>query len=82
MNHKPKTEIKFGFKSLNRPTPAWARIVFGVCLLITTVMATWVAGTTQLTDGQKFEWVLVLKCIDPFLYGLSRLVGVDLVVKP
>lgn len=79
MRHpKPKPEIKFGIRSLGRPTPAWAKIVFGVCLLLTTLMTGWVAGTATLSEASKVEWVLVLKLVDPFIYGLSRLVGVEL----
>lgn len=73
---EPKT--KFGLNSLNRPTPKWAKLTFGICLLLTTSMAGWVAGTQFLTDGQKFEFILVLKLIDPFLYGLSKLFGIEL----
>jgi hypothetical protein len=73
---EPKT--KFGLKSLNMPTPRWSRVVFGVCLLVTTTMAGWVAGTQYISDGQKFEWILILKCIDPFIFGLSKLFGVEL----
>lgn len=71
-------KTKFGLNSLNRPTPRWARLAFGLCLLVTTALAGWVAGTQFLTDGQKFELILILKCIDPFLFGLSKLFGVEL----
>lgn len=73
---EPKT--KFGLQSLNRPTPRWAVIAFGVCLLLTTTLAGWVAGTQFLNDGQKFELILILKGIDPLLFGLSKLFGVKL----
>ncbi len=77
MHRRKTTEVRFGLRSLNRPTPGWARIAFGVALLITTTMAGWVAGTATLSEAAKFEWVLVLKAIDPFLFGLSKLFGVE-----
>jgi hypothetical protein len=77
MHRKPKPEVKFGIKSLNRPTPSWAHIVFGIAVLVTTLLAGWVAGTNVMDDRAKFEWVLILKLIDPFLLGVSKLFGID-----
>lgn len=77
MTRHTKTEVRFGMKSLSRPTPSWARFAFGVVLLITTAMAGWVAGTATLSETAKLEWVLILKLIDPFLFGVSKLFGIQ-----
>lgn len=77
MTRKPRHEVRFGLRSLNRPTPTWARVVFGIAMLITTGLASWVAATTTLPDAVKVEWVLILKIVDPFLFGLSKLFGVE-----
>jgi hypothetical protein len=75
--HKPKPKTKFGFKSLNRPTPIWARRIVGITLLVTTAIAGWVAGTNVIDQAAKLEWVLVLKIIDPLLLGISKFIGID-----
>lgn len=77
MTRKPRQEVRFGVRSINRPTPRWARIAVGVAMLITTSLAGWVAGTEMLSDNAKFEWVLILKLVDPFLLGLSKLIGLE-----
>lgn len=77
MHRRKTTEVRFGLRSLNRPTPTWARTGFGLALLITTALAGWVAGTATLSEGAKFEWVLILKGVDPFLFGVSRLFGIE-----
>lgn len=79
MPHHPKNkpEIKFGIKSLNRPTPIWARTIVGIAMLVTTAVAAWVAGTNAIAENAKLEWVLILKIIDPFLLGISKLIGID-----
>ena len=77
MTRHRKHQVRFGIGSLNRPTPNWAKVAFGVALLLTTGMAGWATGTTTLTEAQKVEWVMILKLIDPFLFGLSKLFGLE-----
>ena len=69
--------VKFGLEQLKNPTPQWAQNVFRVVLLLTTAVAAWVAGTALIPENYKLEVMLVLKCIDPVIWGLSRFLGVE-----
>jgi hypothetical protein len=76
--HRRKTtQVRFGFKSLNRPTPNWATATFGVATVLTTAAAVWVAGTAMLPEALKLEWVLALKVADLILLGISKLFGIE-----
>lgn len=77
MTRKPKTQVRFGFKSLSRPTPNWATGTFGVATVLTTAAAVWVAGTAMLPEALKVEWVLALKVADLILLGISKLFGIQ-----
>jgi len=77
MTRKPRTQVRFGFKSLNHPTPNWAKTAFGVATVLTTAAAAWVAGTAMLPEAVKVEWVLALKVLDLILLGVSKLFGIQ-----
>lgn len=75
------TEVKaktgFGPEQLTNPTPKWAKIVFGIFITLTTAVGIWVAGTALIAEAAKMEWLLILKCADLIIFGISKLFGVE-----
>lgn len=70
---------KFGPSQLNNPTPEWAKWMFRVTFLLTTVAIGYIAATNLLSQEVKYETTLVLKLVlDPLVFGLSKLFGVSL----
>jgi hypothetical protein len=72
-----KQETSFGIEQINNPTPRWANVVFGVIIILTTAISVWVAATSFITDVNKVEWLLIVKCIDIVIFGVAKLFGVD-----
>ena len=70
-------DVKFGTKqAINSPTPKWAKYTFRIILILTTAIAGWVAGTTLIAETSKMEVILILKLIDPVVFGISNLFGI------
>lgn len=70
-------ENKFGFKQITKQTPTWAKWTFRVTMMLTTAAAVWVGATNLIQDSVKYEAILLLKVIDPLVFGLSKLFGVE-----
>jgi hypothetical protein len=74
---EPEGKTAFGFGQLPNVTPQWAKTIYRTVFAITTGLAAWVAATHLFTDSTKFEIILVLKFIDPVIYSLSQMIGID-----
>lgn len=73
-------EITHAFtkKALSLKTPTWAKNIFRVTILLTSVITVYVAGTNLIVDLHKVEIMLVLKVIDSLVFGFSKLIGVEI----
>lgn len=74
-------QTKFGIGQLGSPTPNWAKMVFKVTVIVTTVAVFVISGTTLMSTGAKMEATLWLKGVDMLALGFSQLFGVP-VEKP
>ena len=63
-------------QAITSPTPEWAKWVFRIVAIITTVAAFWVAGTTFIVEPIKVEIMLALKGLDMLVLLLSKAFGV------
>ena len=70
--------MAFGFDQITVNTPTWAKWVFRIVFMITTAAVGWVAGTNLIDQSIKVELMLVLKLIDPIVFGLSKMFGVTI----
>ena len=69
---------KFGLSQIGNKTPLWAKWIFRVVFLITTVTISWLAATDIIPEAQKYEITLFLKVVlDPLAYGLSKMFGIE-----
>ncbi|RYE25087.1 MAG: hypothetical protein EOP51_05205 [Sphingobacteriales bacterium] len=69
---------KFGLSQIGNQTPLWAKWIFRIIFLLTTVTISWLAATNIVSDAQKYEITLFLKVVvDPIAYGLSKLFGIE-----
>ncbi len=66
--------------SLNKPVPNWAKWAYRSVFFLTTILAGWVAGTNLISQSNKFEFMLILKLIDPVIYGLAQFLGEEDIV--
>lgn len=64
------------FGKIENPTPPWAKWMFRITLLITSVLAFWIAGTAWVSEPNKLEVVLILKAIDLLVFGFSKMFGI------
>lgn len=69
--------MAFGVSQIKNETPAWAKYVFRVWFILTTVATLWIAGTNLVSDGTKVEIVNALKASDVLIWGLSKMFGVE-----
>lgn len=68
----------FSKKALTTETPSWAKWMFRITFIITTAFVGWVAATNVFDQETKYEITLALKLlVDPIVYGLSKLFGVE-----
>ena len=56
-------------------TPDWAKWVFRVFAIVTTVLSFWVASTGLIIQSHKVEWVLILKSADMLILALANSFG-------
>jgi heme/copper-type cytochrome/quinol oxidase subunit 4 len=73
-----KKTTSFGIDQLSNPTPLWAKMVFRVCLVLTTVASFWVAASTLISPEVKTELMLAFKTLDMFVFSVSKLFGIEL----
>jgi len=72
-----KTNYAFSAKAINSETPRWAKNMFRITLLITSAITIFMAGTNILEESMKYEVLLGLKTLDAFMFGLSKMFGVE-----
>lgn len=70
-----KTKFLAG-EAITSPAPKWATYTFRIVFLLTTAISAWIAGTSLVEEASKVEWILILKVLDTFVWGLTRLFGV------
>lgn len=71
-----KQQTFFGVKGIQNATPIWAKWVFLITAIVTTVLAFWVAATGLIEENWKVEIMLGLKSLDMLVLGLSKATGV------
>lgn len=70
--------MAFGLKQLKSETPLWAKWVFRVTLIVTTVLSFWIAGTNLISDNIKLEIIQALKTLDVLVFAISKLFGINI----
>jgi hypothetical protein len=76
-----KTTHAFTKKALSLKTPAWAKNTFRATMVLTSAVTIYVAGTNLIVDLHKIEIMLVLKVIDALVFGISKLIGIEITDK-
>lgn len=67
-----------GLSQIKKETPMWARWMFRITFLVTTAACTYFEATDLISDNAKHELLIFLKLfVDPIMYGISKLFGVD-----
>lgn len=74
--------MPMGFNQMGQETPLWAKWMFRITMLLTTGITVFVAGTQLLPEAYKYEVMLILKAIDPIMYGISKMFGVPITETP
>ena len=72
----PLSETKVTFGAISAETPRFAKWIFRGTLVVTSVLAFWIAGTSLVSEPNKLEIVLGLKGLDLLVFGFSKLFGV------
>ena len=70
-------KTKFGFGQLTSKTPSWAIWIFRIVFILTTVATFVIAADPTINDALKVRIGVYLKGLDMFLYGFSKLFGVE-----
>lgn len=68
---------KFSIKSVNRPTPYWATVVFRVVFILTGVATFVIAADPSINTDLSFRIGIYLKGLDMVVWGITRMIGVD-----
>jgi hypothetical protein len=72
---------KFGFGQFENKTPLWAKNVFRVTLLLTSIATFIVAADIQIPRDIAVRVGVYLKAFDLFVFGLSKMVGIEIEKK-
>lgn len=67
----------FTKKALQSPTPIWAKNMFRIALLITSVATFIIASDASIPAETAVRIGVYLKASDLFFYGLSKMFGVE-----
>lgn len=70
-----KSKTTFGVPSLTRKTPMWAKWMFRITFIATTVAAFVIASDPAIADELKVRLSVYMKGMDMFIFGLSKLFG-------
>lgn len=65
-------------KALKTKTPLWAKNVFRVTLLLTSVATFVIAADTTIAPETAVRIGAYLKGLDLLVYGLSKMIGVEI----
>ena len=72
------TKTTFGTDNVKQKTPLWAKWVFRVVFLLTTIATFLIAADPAISDVVKVRIGVYLKGLDMLVFGLSKMVGVTL----
>lgn len=70
-----KTKQTFGIEALKQDTPNWAKWVFRITFILTTVATFVIASDPAISADLKVRIGVYLKGLDMFIYGVSKLFG-------
>jgi hypothetical protein len=70
--------MNFGFDAITQETPIWAKWVFRIVFLLTTVATFVIAADPAIADDLKVRLTVYLKALDMIVFGLSKLFGIEL----
>lgn len=74
---KKKTHA-FSVKALNSTTPKWAKNMFRVTLLLTSVASYVIVSDETVAAETAERIILYLRALDLLVYGLSKMFGVEI----
>lgn len=67
----------FSVKALNSTTPKWAKNMFRITLLFTSI-ASFIIGSDETISAETAERIILyLRALDLLVYGLSKMFGVE-----
>ena len=70
--------MEFGIEQIKTQTPVWAKWVFRVVFLLTTIATFLIAADPAIADVLKVRIGVYLKGLDMLVFGLSKMVGITL----
>lgn len=70
-------KVSFGIEGLNNRTPLWAKNAFRITLLLTSVATFIIAGDAKIDAELAVQIGVYLKGLDLFVFGLSKMFGVE-----
>lgn len=70
--------MEFGMEQIKEKTPLWAKWVFRIVFLLTTIATFVIAFEPAISDLAKIRIGVYLKGLDMFVFGLSKMFGVTL----
>ncbi len=71
-------DVKFGVNQISNPSPLWAKWIFRGTLLLTSVATFIIASDPGIPDALKVRIGVYLKALDLLMYGLSKMVGIQI----
>ena len=69
--------MSFGVKHITKETPMWATWMFRVAFLVVTTAILIIASDTSIDPELRCRVCLYLKGGETFIFGLSKMFGVD-----
>ena len=70
--------MAFGIDQITKETPMWAKWMFRIVFLLTTVAVFIISAEPSIDDALKVRLNLYLTGLDMLVYGLSKMFGVKL----
>jgi hypothetical protein len=64
--------------SINKPSPMWATWIFRIVFLLTGVATFIIAADPEISNQLKVRIGIYLKGLDMVVWGLTRMIGVDI----
>lgn len=76
-NDNNPTTTTWGFGSLVKDTPMWAKVATAIMILLTTVACFAISGDPGIPDQLKVRLMVYLKALDMLTYGIMRMFGIS-----
>lgn len=70
-------KINFGPSAINQNTPNWAKWMFRIVFLLSTVATMIIAADPKIPDELKVRIGVYLKGFDVLIFGFSKMFGVE-----